>query len=207
MLEITNFSPLPFSYETSGDKVTIVDVLPMKFLMVAGAGDSMPKNPHFQLAAKTLRIVAKKLKTLFEDSIRFPNVDNMPFEALWWPKYESQGADKSNSWLWTALFMLPDEVTIGHVYQTLDSLQPSDTPLALTQLKFQSFCEGTSLQILHEGDYDALGDAMSKLSDYAKAKGLKLYGKRHEIYLNDPWEGDPDFLDIILRYPYRKGKA
>ncbi len=58
--------------------------------------------------------------------------------------------------------------------------------------------------MLHVGPYDKEHETVTLMRCFAEARGLKLAGPRHEIYLSDPRRAPPERLRTIIRQPLRE---
>lgn len=54
---------------------------------------------------------------------------------------------------------------------------------------------------MHHGPYAYEGPSIVRLLDFAAARGLRLRGHHHEIYLSDPRKNAPEKLRTVLRHP------
>jgi hypothetical protein len=59
------------------------------------------------------------------------------------------------------------------------------------------------VQLLHIGPYDREHASIGRMREFARARGLRLHGRHHEIYLSDPRRVAPTKLRTILRHPVR----
>ncbi len=75
---------------------------------------------------------------------------------------------------------------------------------ALLKVKFKSFHEGLSAQIMYFGPYSNEGPTIQKLHNFIKDNGYELSGKHHEIYLGDPRKTAPEKLKTVIRQPVKK---
>jgi hypothetical protein len=75
----------------------------------------------------------------------------------------------------------------------------------LNKLRFETFCEGPSIQVMHIGPYSAEPATIDRMKAFMKENGYVRNGKHHEIYLGDPRRADPSKLKTILRQPIKKG--
>jgi hypothetical protein len=71
-------------------------------------------------------------------------------------------------------------------------------------MRFETFREGLSIQIMHIGPYTEEPVSLAKMDAYAQDNGFRLRGKHHEIYLGDPRRADPAKLKTVLRHPVEK---
>jgi hypothetical protein len=71
-------------------------------------------------------------------------------------------------------------------------------------LRFESFHEGLSVQILHVGSYADEAPTIARLhNEFLPGNGLVETGHHHEIYLSDPRKTAPEKLKTVLRQPVR----
>jgi hypothetical protein len=71
-------------------------------------------------------------------------------------------------------------------------------------VRFASYAEGRSVQVLHVGSYDDEAPVLAALHrEYLPEHGLTFNGRHHEIYLSDPRRTAPEKLRTILRQPVR----
>ncbi len=190
-------------YNPSSKDFSIVDVPPMQFLMVDGKGD--PNSaPAYQQAVESLYAVAYKLKFLSKTTLDHDYVVP-PLEGLWWAEdmttFTTQ-LDKS-AWLWTMMIMVPAWIENTHYEQALAAAKQAKELEAVPHLN--SYHEGLSVQIMHNGSYDAEGPTLARLHhEYLPQNGYVETGKHHEIYLSDPRRVEAAKLKTVLRQPVKK---
>ena len=71
----------------------------------------------------------------------------------------------------------------------------------LDLLRFETFHEGLSMQIMHFGPYSDESATIARMHAFASEHDYRLRGKHHEIYLGDPRRSDPAKLKTVLRQP------
>jgi hypothetical protein len=74
-------------------------------------------------------------------------------------------------------------------------------------MRFESFREGLSAQIMHVGPYAAEAPTIENLHAFIAEQGCELVGKHHEIYLGDPRRAAPEKLKTVVRQPIRRIQA
>jgi len=191
-------------YQPSANAFDLVDVPTMRFLMVDGQGD--PNSAQaYQDAVEALYAVAYKVKFLSKRMGRDYVVP--PLEGLWWAEDMAsfrEARDKSR-WAWTMMIMTPDWVTEEMVDGALGQVAESKDLPALSQVRWEAYAEGLSVQRLHIGSYDDEGPTLAELHDaWLPANGYVENGKHHEIYLSDPRRVAPEKLKTVLRQPIRR---
>jgi hypothetical protein len=199
---------LKYLYAPSAKKVELVEVPAFKFAMVDGKiepGKAPDTSQEFQEAMEALYGISYTLK--FMSKLR--KVDPidytvMALEGLWWVEGGKFDFNKKDNWRWTVMMMQPDHITPEMYQEALQQLKKKkDTP-AITKLRFESFQEGLSIQIMHVGPYAEEPQTIEKMKAFARENGYTLRGKHHEIYMGDPRRTKPEKLKTILRFPVEK---
>ena len=189
-------------YNPPRKNVTIVDVPPMSFLMVDGQGDPNTSQAY-QQALEALYATSYTLKfALKREGVDYPV---MPPEGLWWTNDTDRlDLEAKDRWQWTMMIMQPEWVTSDLVQRVRQEVaQKKDLP-ALPKMRFESYHEGLSVQIMYVGAYADEGPTIARLHAFAEARGYRLRGKHHEIYLSDPRRTAPEKLKTVIRQPIGK---
>jgi len=204
---------LKYLYLPSVNKIEMVDVPPMNFIMIDGAiePDLAPAtSPLFAEnmqaiygAAYTLKFSLKQLK---ENPLDYPV---MALEGLWWIEDGTFDLQKPGNWKYTVMIMQPDQVTPEAFTDTLARLRKKKgDQLAFSRLRMERFHEGVCVQAMHIGPYATEPETVIKMQAFMQANGWQdqvgLGGKHHEIYLGDPRRADPAKLKTVLRHPVRQ---
>jgi hypothetical protein len=189
-------------YKPSAKKVSELDVPPMNFLMIDGKG-----SPASQLYADSVAVLyslSYGLRAISKAKGIVYTV--MPLEGLWEEEgrtgHEIGVRDKSN-FVWTIMIMQPKHITEAMVSQVRESVRKTKNPSRLDDVRFESFHEGLSLQIMHIGSYDDEPETVQRILDKMKESDYTYNGKHHEIYLNDSRKVEALKLKTIIRYPIR----
>ena len=189
-------------YGSSSKKVVIVEVPSMNYFMVDGEGG--PAAESYQQAIEALYGLSFTVKLNVKKGIG-PDYTVMPLEGLWWAKdITAFSADRKDEWQWKMMIMQPDHVTAKHVNAATKQLREKKNPLALDKIRFESYHEGPSVQILHIGPYDDEGPTIAQMHKFIDENGYQLHMKHHEIYLSDPRRSKPEKLKTVLRQPITK---
>ena len=191
---------LAYLYHASAQAVTLVEVPPLQFLMIDGAGD--PNSaPAYQAAVEALYSVAYGLKFLLKRECGL-DYTVMPLEGLWWAADMREfSVERKGEWLWTMLLMQPPAVTPALFAQALEQAQRTKNLPALAKLRLEPFVEGHAAQILHRGPYAAEGPTVARLHAFIAEQGRHLRQKHHEIYLSDPRRAAPEKMKTVIRQP------
>ncbi len=189
-------------YKPSARESSVVDVPLMNFLMIDGSGD--PNTAvEFQEAIEVLYGVSYTAKFMLKK--REMDYVVMPLEFLLWTDDMGQfSIDDKDAWKWTLMLMQPGRVTEEIVAEATKEVERKKNPPALSRLRFESFHEGLSAQIMHIGPYSAERPTIEKLHKFIEEGGYKLAGKHHEIYLSDPNRTAPERLKTVIRQPMGK---
>ena len=202
MKKIDYKKKLKHLYGPSSKKIVIVEVPPMNYFMVDGEGG--PAAESYQQAIEALYGLSFTVKFDVKKGVG-PDYTVMPLEGLWWAKdITAFSADRKDEWLWKMMIMQPDYVTAKHVNAATKQLREKKNPLALDKIRFDSYHEGFSVQILHIGPYDDEGPTIAQMHKFIDENGYQLHMKHHEIYLSDPRRSKPEKLKTVLRQPITK---
>jgi hypothetical protein len=126
----------------------------------------------------------------------------MPLEGLWWADDpRSFYFNDKSAWKWTAMILQPDFIAQKDVDAAVEEVRRKKNPAALDRLRFETLEEGPAAQILYTGPFSAEGPTIQRIHDFIHVHGKELYGKHHEIYLNDPRRSAPEKLKTIIRQP------
>ncbi len=190
-------------YNPSSEEVVIVNVPSMHFLMIDGEGDPNTAQAYKDAVATlynlsyTLKFLVKK-----EQGVTY---SVMPLEGLWWTKDQMEfHLDRhQETWRWTAMIMQPECVTENLFQRAVEQVKHKKEVSVPADVRFASFCEGRSVQIMHQGPYSAEGPTIAKLHTFIKDREYVAEGKHHEIYLSDPRRASPEKLRTVIRQPVR----
>jgi hypothetical protein len=190
-------------YAPSKVKFEFLDIPPMKFLMIDGKG-----NPNtaqsYQEALEALYAASYTLK--FKSKLELgQDYVVLPLEGLWWAGDMNAFLDgNKDDWLWTAMIRQPDHLNKEHVTAALEEVRGKNNPPALSKMRFETFREGLSAQILYVGPYSDEGPTIAEMHAFIEENGYQRTGKHHEIYLSDPRRAAPEKLKTVIRQPVRK---
>jgi hypothetical protein len=177
----------------------LVDVPPMPFLAVDGAGD--PNGPEFAAAVEALFAVSYRLKFTLK---READVDHvvMPLEGLWWADDPAAFAGEDRgAWRWTAMIAQPESADHALIDRATEETEAKKDLPALPGLRFEVFEEGRSAQVMHLGPFSEEGPTIARLHVFIEDQGLAKSGKHHEIYLSDLRRTAPEKLKTVIRQP------
>ncbi|MHA2225689.1 MAG: GyrI-like domain-containing protein [Candidatus Hodarchaeales archaeon] len=187
----------------SSKDFSIVDVPPLNFLMVDGQGYP-GTSQEYQDAMGTIYPLSYTLKFMMKKKGKDYVV--MPLEGLWWadnPLIFITGENK-DEWKWTSMVLQPDFITHELVNKATLEVKQKKNPPALSKVRFETYTEGLSAQILYFGPYSEEGPTIKRMHNFIEEQGYQLRGKHHEIYLSDPRRTKPEKLKTIIRQPIKK---
>lgn len=204
----TDFKKSLACYTARRGKFDIVDVPPLRYVMVDGRGDPNTAQSYAD-AISAVYPVAYALKFFSKNELGRDYVV-MPLEALWWASNMdvfTTERDKSQ-WNWTVLNMVPDwieqDMFDTAVAESTDKRHNSID----VDLRMETLREGRCVQTLHVGSYDDEAEVLRRLhNEFIPAEGAMMTGRHHEIYLSDPRRVDPSKLRTILRQPIEDVKV
>lgn len=197
----TDFKRELAAYRAPTGRYEVVDVPELQYLMIDGHGDPNT-SPAFGEATEALYPVAYTLKFASKQAGRDYVV--MPLEGLWWADdMEAFTASRDKSrWDWTLMIMVPDWIDRTMFAEAVERVAAKARPSRLGEVRLETLAEGTCVQTLHLGPYDAEAEVLARMHhEFVPGQGLRLAGKHHEIYLSDFRKVAPERLRTILRQP------
>lgn len=188
-------------YKPSAKQPEIVDVPPMNFLLIDGVGDPN-KSQAFLDAVQALNSASFTLKFSIKKQ-RDTDYTVMPTEGLWWTeRLEDFRIDQPDNWIWTIMIRQPDFINAEDVSAAIAQVKAKKKLPALDLIRFDTYHEGRSAQIMHIGPYGVAEiPTVERLDRFIGEQGEKMTGKHHEIYISDPNRAAPEKLKTIIRHP------
>jgi hypothetical protein len=186
-------------YTASAKAASLVEVPPLKYLMVNGYGDPNT-NPDFPAGIEALYTASYTLKFMLKKEQRLDWVVP-PLAGLWWMLLADFDPERRDDWRWTLMIPQPEQVTKELLEQALAAAKKKKSLPLLEKLRLETYAEGQAAQILHVGPYSNEAPTIARLHTFIREKGYHFCGKHHEIYLSDPRRTAPEKLKTILRQP------
>jgi hypothetical protein len=190
-------------YKPTHKEFTVVDVPPLKFLMIDGKGNPNTSQP-FQEAVQALYGMSYTLKFASKKELDI-DYTVMALEGLWWA--DDMGAftaGAKDTWYWTVIMLQPDHITPEFVEAARAELARKKDVPALPRLRYETFHEGLSVQIMYFGSYADEGPTIARMHAFIQDNGYTFNGKHHEIYIGDPRKSAPEKLKTVIRQPIKK---
>jgi hypothetical protein len=187
-------------YAPTSGPASLVEVPPLKYLMVDGSGDPN-SSPAYRAAVEALYGLAYTIKFQLKKA-GVLDYAVMPLEGLWWADDMALfSVDNRAIWKWTMLIAQPEQVDQEVFERGRAQARAKLPPEQLGRLRLETYHEGLCAQILHTGPYAAEGPTVAALHDFVARQGCRLRGKHHEIYLKDPNRSAPEKLQTVIRQP------
>jgi hypothetical protein len=186
-------------YTASVKEASLVEVPPLKYLMINGYGDPNT-NPDFPAGIEALYTASYTLKFMLKKEQRLDWVVP-PLAGLWWMLLADFDPERRDDWRWTLMIPQPEQVTKELLEQALAAAKKKKSLPLLEKLRLETYAEGQAAQILHVGPYSNEAPTIARLHTFIREKGYHFCGKHHEIYLSDPRRTAPEKLKTILRQP------
>ena len=128
----------------------------------------------------------------------------LPLEGLWWADDMSKfDVENKGNWKWTSMMMQPEFVENDLFDTAIEQVKKKKDLSALSKIRFESFAEGKSVQIMHIGPFSEEGPTIEKVHTYIEENGFKFSGTHHEIYLSDTRKANPEKWKTIIRQPIK----
>jgi len=179
----------------------LVKAGPAKYLSIEGQG--APGSEEFQAKIDALYNVTFTIKM----AKKFAGQDYTvcKLEGLWWAADQEQEFKElsKDQWRWKLMIRTPEFIGATELRAAISTLREKGKPAEVSSVKLDNLKEGSCIQVLHVGPYDAEAATIAKMKDLARAKGLSFHGLHHEIYLSDPRRVAPAKLRTVLRHPVR----
>ncbi|KQZ23275.1 GyrI-like domain-containing protein [Microbacterium sp. Root553] len=198
------------AYAAKRGEFRILEVPPMQYLMIDGAGDPNTASAYADAVAALFPLAY----TLKFEGKRTLGVDTvvMPLEGLWdAPDRESFTSRRDKSaWVWTLMIMVPEHVTPAMFADAVEAVEQKAAKkkqqnAALRSVRLETLDEGLCVQTLHVGSYDDEAPVLAYLHErFIPDSGLRMTGLHHEIYLSDVRRVEPAKLRTILRQPVER---
>ncbi len=188
-------------YNPSPKKVEVVEVPIMNFLKIDGEGDPNTSQ-SFKDATEALFSLSYTLKFMVKKGNLGIDYGVLPLEGLWWADDMSRfNAENKENWKWTLMIMQPEYIIKELVEKATEQVKQKKNPVALAQVRFESFDEGKAAQIMHIGPFSEEGPTIQKVHTFIEENESRLTGKHHEIYLSDIRKAAPEKWKTIIRQP------
>lgn len=99
------------------------------------------------------------------------------------------------------MVMQPEFVVQELFEKAVEEVKKKKGAEVLPDLRFESYEEGFSAQIMHFGPFSEEGPTVARLHRYIDEKGYVPAGKHHEIYLSNIRKAAPENWKTVIRQP------
>jgi hypothetical protein len=197
-------------YAPSAKEVQVVEVPELSFVMIdlkIEAEETPAESLAFQQAMGAMYGLSYTLKFMSKRRQEEPiDYTVMALEGLWWTESGEFDWTRREAWLCTLMMMQPEHITAEMYDQALQQVRDKQTKkgediAALERVRFERFCEGLSIQIMHLGPYADEPRTVERMKAFCQENRYVRRGKHHEIYLGDPRRASPEKLRTVLRQP------
>ena len=172
--------------------------------MIDGMGEPNTAQ-EYKDAIEALYTVSYALKFMIKKGKMAIDYSVMPPEGLWWADDMSKfNTENKDMWKWASMIMQPEYVTEALFHEAVKQVEEKKNPPALSKIRFESFQEGLSAQIMYIGPYADEESTIKRIHNFIKENRYRLRGKHHEIYLSDPHKTAPEKLKTIIRQSMEK---
>lgn len=183
-------------------KPCVIDIPAWKYIILSGSGN--PNDEIFSDKVATLFSIAYKIKmaykTLAEKSNEITDYTVYPLEGIWSTASE-KGYLVKEELQYRIMIRQPDFISRKMFDNALETVKVRKNIPYLTDISFETICDGRCIQILHKGAFDDEPASFEIMDGYCMEHGYKRMGKEHrEIYLNNANRTDKANLKTILRY-------
>jgi hypothetical protein len=192
------------------NKPSIINVPPMRFIMVDGKGDPNI-SPLYKSALETLYALSYSIKMSKMGAARPDGYFDYvvpPLEGLWWfdgIPFDGSVIGRKDEFSWVMMIRQPEFVTPEVFKAAKVSLSKKKPEIDTSVARLEDFEEGLCAQVMHFGSYDNEPPTIAALDEFIKTNGYRteMSGLRqhHEIYLNDPRKTAPEKLKTVIRHP------
>lgn len=188
------------SYRARQGELRLVDVPDLTYLVLDGRGD--PSDPGFAESVESLYPVAYAMKAASRRELDRDYVVP-PLEGLWWADDMDAftvARDRAQ-WRWRLMLLVPDWLDEAAYDAAVAAVRSKGRSPRLEDVRCETLSEGSCLQTLHVGSFEAEAEVVQRIHDHAASQGLRLGGRHHEIYLSHFRRVPPERRRTIVRQP------
>ncbi len=183
-------------------KPCVIDIPAWKYIILSGSGN--PNDEIFSDKVAALFSIAYKIKmaykTLAEKSNEITDYTVYPLEGIW-SMASAKGYLVKEELQYRIMIRQPDFITREMFDNSLEAVKSKKYNPYLTDVSFETICDGRCIQVLHKGAFDDEPASFEIMDRYCMEHGYRRMGKEHrEIYLNNANRTEKASLKTILRY-------
>lgn len=185
-------------------KPELVSIPEQKFFLIKGKGN--PNENEFAEKIGVLYSLAYAVRMMPKQGCTpagYFEYTVYPLEGIWDLTEEGKKLDTLNKdeLLYTIMIRQPDFVTKEIVDRAFEHVEKKKPHPFLNDVRFGTFQDGLSVQMLHVGPYDDEPQSFKVMNGFIKNNNLEKTSLQHrEIYLSDFRKVEPSKLKTVLRY-------
>ena len=192
-------------------KPEIIEVPPMNYIAVRGAGDPNEEGGAYKAAIGLLYGIAFTLKMSKKGSHQIEGYFDYvvpPLEGFWQQDGVS-GVDygRKADFRWLSVIRVPDFVTAEDFRWAVETASKKKK-LDCSRAELRTIREGLCVQMMHIGAYDNEPASVAQMDAFLHENGYEndFTAERlhHEIYLSDPRKTAAEKRKTVIRHPVRK---
>ena len=183
-------------------KPCVIDIPAWKYIILSGSGN--PNDEIFSDKVAALFSMAYNIKmtykALAEKNNKITDYAVYPLEGIWSMDSEKKYLVKEEL-QYRIMIRQPDFITREMFDNALEVVRNKKYNPYLTDVSFETICDGRCMQVLHKGAFDDEPASFEIMDRYCMEHGYRRMGKEHrEIYLNNANRTEKANLKTILRY-------
>lgn len=191
------------TYYAASPEPSLVEFGTLPYLTLQGQG--APGGAEFTDKVAALIPLAYGMKKRTKQQGRDFVVPKL--EAIWWVTEEKEAELVPRSeWRWKLLIRMPMFAEEGDFAEVVQQVWESKGNAFVRDARYETFCEGLCVQLLHTGAYEAEEPSIAKIRSFMDRQRLAINGAHHEIYLSDPRKTETAKLKTIIRQPVVKSE-
>jgi len=188
------------------NKPSVINIPEFRFFVVDGKGN--PNDDFFPEYIGILYSLSYAVKMSPKAGVAPDNYYDYsvyPLEGVWDIDEEARknfdGKLDKDKLVFSLMMRQPDFVTDEFASEIIERTKFKKPHPLLDKVRFVSFEEGLSIQMLHIGSYDMEPKSFREMEDFGDEQQLKRKQKNHrEIYLSDARKTLPEKLKTVLRF-------
>ena len=183
-------------------KPCVIDIPAWKYIILSGRGN--PNDEIFSDKVAALFSMAYKIKMAYKafapKSNEITDYTVYPLEGIWSMDSEKEYLVKEEL-QYRIMIRQPDFISREMFDNSLEAVKSKKYNPYLTDVSFETICDGRCIQVLHKGAFDDEHVSFEIMDRYCMEHGYRRMGKEHrEIYLNNANRTEKASLKTILRY-------
>lgn len=190
--------------------IEIVDIPSYSFLILDGEGD--PNSEMFASQIEALYSVSYSIRMMLKKGITEESFiyTVYPLEGVWTTKDGSKDESLNKDQLvYRIMIRQPEQVTESIVSEAIEQTLKKKDNLYINQLKFETYTDGGSIQMVHTGSFDTEVQSFRQMDVFLETTEYErdwLMGDfvHREIYLSDARRVVPEKRKTLLRYKLKE---